>query len=74
VVAYQYDSKGIFSLRSAYKVQREHDMRRSQHGAPSSSNGQLVRDDDMWKGPWKIKCLGKIKHFLWRLAHNSTAL
>jgi hypothetical protein len=26
------------------------------------------------KGLWKLKCSGKIKHFFWRLAHDSLAL
>ena len=30
--------------------------------------------EEHWKGLWKIKCSGKIKHFLWRMAHNSLAL
>ena len=73
VVAWHYDSKGVFSVRSAYKVQRVHDRRVSRQGAPSSSGGR-AQDDVMWKGLWEIKCPGKIKHFLWRMAHNTTAV
>jgi hypothetical protein len=28
----------------------------------------------MWKSIWRLHCPGKIKHFLWRLAHNTLAL
>jgi len=27
-----------------------------------------------WKKLWTLKCPGKIKHFMWRFAHNSLAL
>jgi len=27
-----------------------------------------------WKKLWRLKCPGKIRHFLWRFAHNSLAL
>jgi hypothetical protein len=27
-----------------------------------------------WKALWKLGCSGKIKHFMWRLAHNSLAV
>jgi hypothetical protein len=72
VVAWHYDSKGLFSVRFAYMVQREHDPRLSRRGGASFS-GSSEMDAEHWKGLWKLKCSGKIKHFLWRLTHNSIA-
>jgi len=67
------DKRGIFTVKSAYKVQRAAEQRRSTRGCQSSSGGSVMKEEH-WKGLWKIKCSGKIKHFLWRMAHNSLAL
>lgn len=73
VVAWHYHCKGTFSVRSAYRVQRDHERRTSRRGAPSSSGGS-GSNGVQWKLLWKIGCPGKIRHFLWRFAHNSLAL
>jgi hypothetical protein len=31
-------------------------------------------EKDLWKGVWKFKYPGKVRHFLWHFAHNSRAL
>jgi hypothetical protein len=73
VVAWHYDTRGLFSVKSAYKVQRSCERRKDRRGAQSSSNGTDL-ENEMWKKLWKLECPGKIKHFLWRFAHNSLAL
>jgi hypothetical protein len=55
------------------KVQRAHDQRSSRWGQASTSNGAGT-DLKEWKDLWKLKCSAKIKHFMWRLAHNNLAL
>jgi len=73
LLAWHFDKRGIFTVKSAYKVQRAAEQRRSTRGCQSSSGGSVMKEEH-WKGLWKIKCSGKIKHFLWRMAHNSLAL
>jgi hypothetical protein len=73
VVAWHDDSRGLFSVRSAYKVQKEHEKRSSRRGVQTTSSGSDM-DRDLWKSLWKLNCPGKFKHFLWRFAHNSLAL
>jgi len=72
-VAWHYDKKGIFSVKSAYKVQMEDNRRRSVRGVQGTSAGSSLQKDH-WAGIWAMNCPGKIKHFIWRLAHNSLAV
>lgn len=73
-IAWHYDKKGCFSVRSAYKVFRNGIIRsnRRQSGSTSSNTGNS--GDSLWTKIWNLKVPGKIKHFLWRVAHNSQAL
>jgi len=73
VPAWHYDARGLFSVRSAYKVQKEHNQRRSRRCSQSSSRGSTL-ESEHWGRLWKMKCPGKIKHFFWRLAHDLLAL
>lgn len=73
VVAWHYDVKGIFSVRSAYKIFRAKALRASGRSATSSGSAGNA-DEPVWKKLWKLSCPGKIKHFLWRLCHDSLAV
>lgn len=73
LVAWHYDNIGNFSVKSAYRVQRDHEKRSSRKGVASSS-GVGLAINLQWKRLWKLKYPGKIRHFLWRFAHNSLAL
>lgn len=73
MVAWHYDMRGCFSVKSAYKVQREIDRRSSMRGCPGTSSGEN-EEEDFWKKLWKLGVPEKIKHFLWRLCHNTLAL
>lgn len=71
-LAWHFDKHGIFSVKSAYKVNRQ-DMLTSQH--KSGGQGGSTNDGKgVWKDIWKLKCPNKIKHFLWRLTHNGQPL
>lgn len=72
-VAWHYDRKGILSVKSAYKVLMEEKRRHSVRGVQESSAGGNMQAEH-WKGLWALKCPGKVRHFLWRLAHNSLAV
>ena len=73
VIAWHFDGRGLFSVRSAYKVHREN-LRLEDGRIGSSSSQEENRENIVWKKLWKLDCPGKIKHFLWRLGHNSLAL
>lgn len=66
--AWHYDSKGLFSVKSAYKlyVQDRDGSKQSSSADPSSTF--------QWEKIWKMECSLKIKQFIWRLAHNSLPL
>jgi hypothetical protein len=66
--AWHHDNKGLFSVKSAYKVYvKLRDAERS----VSSGN---VEENAYWRQIWDLPCLPKIKQFVWRLAHNSLPL
>jgi len=72
LLAWHYDSKGIFSVKGAYKVCREDKLRKRAHGsAQSNSNGS---EDPLWQKIWNLNCPSKVKHFVWRFAQNSHPL
>jgi hypothetical protein len=73
VVSWHYDSRGLFSVWSTYKVQRDFVELSSKRGEQPTSHGTYM-EKDLWKGVWKFKYLGKVRHFLWHFAHNSRAL
>lgn len=72
VLTWHFDPKGVFSVRSAYKVSREDFIRsRDRSNVQQSGSGDV---DPLWGGICKLDCPNKIKHFLWRFAHNSHPL
>ena len=56
---------GDYSVRSAYRMLETN--ARSLSPGTSSSEGQ----SKVWKGIWKIKTPNKVRHFIWRVAHDS---
>jgi hypothetical protein len=70
-IAWHFDKKGCFSVKSAYKfsVANTRDI----HGL---SSGGTVQCPTMgtafpWKKIWQFHMPNKVKHFAWRLAHNN---
>jgi hypothetical protein len=69
--ACHYDLRGIFSVKSAYRmivntrVQRENYF----EGNAGSSNDKV--EEKCWSTLWKTKVPSKIRVFLWRLAQQS---
>lgn len=69
-LAWHFDNKGLFSVKSAYKV-HVNMLRREAHrqsGQGSTSDDHMAK---MFAALWKTTCPPKVHHFLWRLAHNS---
>jgi hypothetical protein len=67
-VAWQFDSKGIFSVKSAYKVYVR------QRDGPQLSTSRGLNGGLQWQNIWKLQCIPKVRQFVWRLAHNSLPL
>jgi hypothetical protein len=65
-LAWQPDSKGCFTVKSAYRM---YVTRRD--GSQQSSSTETGFE---WKKIWQLECPPKIRQFTWRLAHNSLPL
>ena len=66
--AWHFDKKGIFSVKSAYKVAVDCAERESRYGQPSSSASRGETTNFEWKKIWALPLPNKILHFLWRMA------
>jgi hypothetical protein len=73
-LAWHYDPRGVFSVKSAYHVLEDNREQRKERQAGSSSAGGAAEDNDLWGKLWKLDCVPKIKHFIWRFAHDSLPL
>lgn len=72
-VAWHFDARGLFSVRSAYRVYIDHMTSLCGSQTGQSSNDSRERTT-MWKQLWSARCPGKVHHFMWRFAHNSHPL
>jgi hypothetical protein len=64
-VAWQFDCKGLFSVKSAYRIYIH------QRDGPQLSTSRGEEASFIWKKIWKLPCIPRVQHFVWRLAHNS---
>jgi hypothetical protein len=67
-LAWHFDSKGLFSVKSAYKLYV------AKRDEVACAGSQVNGENKFWKTLWDLPCLPKVKQFMWRLAHNSLAL
>jgi hypothetical protein len=67
-LAWHLDKKGVFSVKSAYKLHVDL-MQRENRPNSDPHPEQLI-----WKRLWKMNCPPKVLHFLWRFCHNSHPL
>jgi hypothetical protein len=72
-LAWHFDPKGLFSVKSAYKVGIMLRDRRSGLDASSSDSRAAPGSPFDWNHIWQLKATSKVKMFVWRLAHNSLA-
>ncbi|BAF07425.1 Os01g0967700, partial [Oryza sativa Japonica Group] len=73
-VAWHFDTRGMYSVKSAYHVledQRERSAKKQEGG---SSSGAVNQRNFEWDKIWSLQCIPKVKQFIWRLAHNSLPL
>ena len=69
--AWHYDNRGIFSVKSAYRMLTGIKFLRGnwiQHDASTSEQASTKRD---WTRLWKARVPSKVRVFVWRLAHSS---
>jgi hypothetical protein len=72
--AWHFDPKGLFSVKSAYKLGVL--LRNGKEGRDAAPSKEYpVQDGERinWKEIWQLKAPNKLKMFVWRLAHNSLA-
>jgi hypothetical protein len=69
--SWHYDDKGMFSVRSAYKMILDTKRRRENYfdGIAEQSSSEV--DEKGWKSLWGIKVPSKVRIFAWRLARAS---
>jgi hypothetical protein len=66
--AWHPDAKGLFSVKSAYKIHAQ--MMRASSGLQRESS----QPDPIWERIWALPCPMKVKQFVWRLTHDSLPL
>lgn len=74
VLAWHFDPKGIFSVKTAYKVFCDDQDRNARNDSAASSSRDGGESEKVWSMIWNMQAPSRLKHFLWRLAHNSLAL
>ena len=70
-LAWHYDKKGLFTVKSAYKVAMDIEAKHTTSGIQSGSNSTSNSLSFDWMKLWKIPLPSKIRLFLWRLAHHN---
>lgn len=71
-LACHFDKRGLFSVKSAYRVCKGDIIRKASRGGVQGSSSNCP--DPIWSKIWDLNCPSKIKHFIWRLTHNSHPL
>lgn len=68
---WHFERRGLFSVRSAYRVLTETKTRRENwlDGVPGPSSS--AQTDKAWTNLWKLSVPSKPKVFVWRLANQS---
>jgi len=68
-LAWHFDKRGLFSVKSAYRVCRDGIIRRVTRGCAQGSS--RIHPDPIWRKIWDLNFPAMIKHFVWRFTHNS---
>ena len=73
-IAWHFDKKGIFLVKSAYKVEVDNAERESSHGQTSTSRSSGEATDFEWKKIWALPLPNKVLHFIWHMEPHSLPL
>jgi ribonuclease HI len=68
--AWHFDAKGLFLVKSAYKLAVQQRDNSTRQDASSSRKEASEMGQFNWFKIWKLKVPNKVKMFMWRLAHN----
>ena len=73
ILAWHFDSKGVFSVKSAYRILDDDRARNAswQKGEGSTTVGRAVNANFRWQNLWRLNSPPKVKHFFWRFTLNS---
>jgi hypothetical protein len=74
LIAWHFDKKGNFSVKSAYQVVLNSQSREADSESTSTAHTPEGNIKLPWKKLWALPLPGKLIHFLWRLANNSLPL
>ena len=69
--AWSHDSKGIFTVRSAYRMLVTTKIWREAWLEGRGDSSSNAREREAWGRLWQLKVPSKIRVFLWRLARHS---
>lgn len=72
-LGWHFDAKGCFSVKLAYKVHKAYETRQQNKSVVAGTGGSNG-GPELWKRMWNLECPLKVKHFLWRMCHNTLAL
>ncbi|XP_044374692.1 uncharacterized protein [Triticum aestivum] len=70
-IAWHFNKKGTFSVKSAYRVAIQSAARESRTRLTSSSSADEGQGEFDWQKLWSLPLPNKVLHFLWRLSTNS---
>jgi hypothetical protein len=74
IVAWHFEPKGCFSVKLAYRLFCDDQQQTAVADMSAESSGRVNEDEKFWHLIWNLDCPNRVKHFMWRLAHNSLAL
>jgi hypothetical protein len=73
-LAWHFDPKGMFSVKSAYKLGvLLRDRKVGREASCSQESPSAIGERTNWKQIWQLKAPNKLKMFVWHLAHNKLA-
>jgi len=69
--AWHFEGRGLFSVKSAYKVAVARREAVASWDASSSGTKGQEEGEFEWRKIWQLHVPNKVKVFFWQLAHNS---
>lgn len=69
--AWHYDKRGVFSVRSAYRIITAIKYQREDWLDQRPGRSDTAADRRAWTQLWKVQVPSKVRVFVWRLAHMS---
>ena len=64
--AWHYDKRGLFTVKSAYRMIMDTKRRREKNLEGRSEQSNYLQEEKGWKTLWKVKVPSKLRLFAWR--------